>query len=62
MRLSFKTRKLQQALTTDKGLAKSFGTLAKKVKKRMQQLESADDLYTISLLPALRLHQQLLIK
>lgn len=59
MKLSFKTRKLQQTLTSDKGLAKSYGTLAKKIRQRMQQLESAENLWAISRLPALRLHQHM---
>jgi toxin HigB-1 len=57
MKLSYKTKKLEQSFTTDKGLAKSYGTLAKKIKLRKQQLESADNLWTIAQLPALRLHQ-----
>lgn len=57
MRLSYKNSKLKKSLTTDKGLAKSYGTLAKKIKQRINQLESADNLEHISKLLALRLHQ-----
>jgi proteic killer suppression protein len=57
MELSYKTNKLEKSLTTDKGLAKSYGKLAKKIKQRRIQLESADNLETISKLPVLRLHQ-----
>lgn len=57
MKLSYKTNKLEKSFTTDKGLAKSYGTLAKKIKQRRIQLESADNLEVISKLPALRLHQ-----
>ena len=57
MRLLYKTKKLEQSFTTDKGLAKSYGTLAKKIKQRKQQLESAENLWVIAQLPALRLHQ-----
>jgi proteic killer suppression protein len=57
MELSYKTNKLEKSLTTDKGLAKSFGKLAKKIKQRRIQLESADNLEAISKLPVLRLHQ-----
>lgn len=56
MKLSYKTKKLEKSLTTDKGLAKGYGTLAKKVKMRMQQLKAADNLWAVSRLPALRLH------
>lgn len=57
MELSFKTRKLEKSLTTDKGLYKSYGKLAKKIKQRINQLESADNLEIVSKLPVLRLHQ-----
>ena len=57
MELSYKTNKLEKTLTTDKGLAKSYGKLAKKIKQRRIQLESADNLEAISKLPVLRLHQ-----
>jgi proteic killer suppression protein len=57
MEVSYKTNKLEKSLTTDKGLAKSYGKLAKKIKQRRTQLESADNLEAISKLPVLRLHQ-----
>lgn len=56
MELSYKTNKLEKSLTTDKGLAKSYGKLAKKIKQRRIQLENADNLEVISKLPQLRLH------
>lgn len=43
-------------MNTDKGLAKSYGTLAKKIKQRRNELESADNLEVISKIPQLRLH------
>lgn len=57
MKLSYKNNKLKKSLTTDKGLVKSYGKLAKKLKQRRIQLESADNLEDISKLPVLRLHQ-----
>lgn len=59
MNLSYKNNRLEKSLTTDKGLAKSYGTLAKKIKQRMNQLKSADNLEVISKLPVLRLHQHI---
>jgi len=59
MELSFKNNKLKKSLTTDMGIAKSYGKLAKKIKQRKVQLESADNLEVISKLPALRLHQHI---
>jgi proteic killer suppression protein len=59
MKLSYKNNKLKKSLTTDKGIAKSYGTKAKKVKLRITQLENADNLEVISKLPVLRLHQHM---
>lgn len=59
MELSYKNNKLEKSLTTDKGLAKNYGKLAKKIKQRRIQLESADNLDIISKLPVLRLHQHI---
>jgi len=56
MELSYKNNKLEKSLTQDKGLAKNYGTLAKKVKQRINQLKSADNLEIISKLPVLRFH------
>ncbi|MEZ5001427.1 MAG: type II toxin-antitoxin system RelE/ParE family toxin [Chitinophagales bacterium] len=56
MELSYKNSKLEKSLTTDKGLAKSYGKLAKKIKQRRIQLESADNLEVIFKIPQLRLH------
>ena len=57
MELSFKNNKLEKSLTIDKELAKAYGNLAKKIKQRITQLRSADNLKVIESLPALRLHE-----
>ena len=57
MELSYKNNKLKKSLTTDKGLLKLNSRLAKNIKQRRIQLESADNLEVISKLPVLRLHQ-----
>ena len=57
MELSFKNNKLEKTLTIDKELAKAYGNLAKKIKQRITQLRSADNLKVIESLPALRLHE-----
>ena len=59
MKLSYKNNKLEKSLTTDKGLAKGYGKLAKKIKQRRIQLESAENLEVISKLRFLRLHQHI---
>jgi proteic killer suppression protein len=57
MELSYKNNKLKKSLNTDKGLLKLNSRLAKKIKQRRIELESADNLEVISKLPKLRLHQ-----
>lgn len=57
MELSYKNNKLKKSLTTDKGLLKLNSRLAKKIKQRRIELESADNLEVISKLKVLRLHQ-----
>lgn len=57
MKLSFKNKKLEKSITTDKGLVKTYGKLAKKIKQRRIQLESADNLADIARIPVLRFHQ-----
>lgn len=59
MKLSYKNNKLEKSLSTDKGLTKSYGNLAKKIKQRRIQLENADNLEVISKLLVLRLHQHI---
>ncbi|RYM35877.1 killer suppression protein HigA [Brumimicrobium glaciale] len=59
MKLSYRNNKLEKSLTTDKGLAKTYGNLAKKIKQRLIQLESSENLEVISKYPVLRLHQHI---
>jgi proteic killer suppression protein len=59
MELSYKNNKLKKSLTTDKRIVKGYGTIAKKVKLRITQLNNADNLEVISKLSALRLHQHI---
>lgn len=57
MELSYKSRKLEKTLTTDRETVKVYGELAKKIKQRMVVLNNADNLGEVGTLPALRLHQ-----
>lgn len=59
MELSYRNNKLKKSLTTDNGIAKSYGAIAKKVKLRITQLKNADNLEVIIKLPVLRLHQHI---
>lgn len=56
MKIFYKNNKLKISLTVDKEIIKTYGTRAKKIKQRMNELESWDTLHDISRLPALRLH------
>ena len=56
MEIVYKNNRLENSLTNDKEMLKSYGVLAKKIKQRMTQLKEADNLSVISKLPALRLH------
>ncbi len=56
MEINYKTKKLEKSLTNDKELSKTYGNRAKKIKQRLGELKSADNLLTIKKLPALRLH------
>lgn len=56
MKLFYKNKKLEISLTIDKEIIKTYGARAKKIKQRINELESWDNLYDISRLPALRLH------
>lgn len=56
MKISYKNNKLEKSLTIDKVIIKTYGNQAKKIKQRMNELESWDTLDDILKLPALRLH------
>lgn len=56
MEITYKNKKLKKKLTDDTEMIKSFGKIAKKVKQRITQLKSADNLDVISKIPPLRLH------
>ncbi len=57
MEITFKNNKLAKSFTDDKDLYKTYGTMAKKVKGRFEELKAADNLWVISQYPAMRLHQ-----
>jgi len=56
VKLSYKNNKLEQSLTEDKNIIKSYGALAKKIKLRIEQIKAADDLSIVAKIPVLRLH------
>lgn len=56
MEITFKNNKLRKQLSNGKELLKSYGPLARKIKQRLLELESADTLAVVAANKALRLH------
>ena len=56
MEISFKNNKLEKSFTDDNLLSKTYGSMAKKVKQRYEDLKLADNLFVISQYTAMRLH------
>lgn len=56
MEISFKNNKLEKSFTYDNLLSKTYGSMAKKVKQRYEDLKLADNLFVISQYTAMRLH------
>ena len=56
MEITFKNNKLEKSFTDDNLLSKTYGSMAKKVKQRYEDLKLADNLFVISQYPAMRLH------
>ncbi|NLB63802.1 MAG: killer suppression protein HigA [Fibrobacter sp.] len=57
MKVDYKTKKLKKSLTTDKELLLNYGNRAKRIKQRINQLKSAENLLVIQNITNLRLHQ-----
>ena len=55
MEISFKNNKLEKSFTDDNLLSKTYGSMAKKVKQRYEDLKLADNLFVISQYTAMRL-------
>ncbi len=57
MKIAFKTNKLEKKLTEAKEMHKAFGTMAKKVNQRMQELISSQNLEILKCIPAANCHE-----
>jgi len=55
--ITFKNNKLEKSFTDIKVLSATYGSMAKKVKERYDDLSAADNLWVISQIPVLRLHK-----
>ncbi len=56
MNIAFKNNKLQKNLTDPGEIKKAYGTMAKRVSQRMDQIQAAPNLATIQSFPALECH------
>lgn len=56
MNITFKSRKLQKILSDPKEMKSAYGSIARRVSQRMDQLQSAPNLATLLSLPALECH------
>jgi proteic killer suppression protein len=56
MTITFKSNKLQKQLTIAKEIQKAFGVNAKRVAKRMDELQAADNLLILQSIPAANCH------
>lgn len=56
MNITFKNRKLQKILTDPGEIKKAYGSMARRVSQRMDQLQAAPNLATIQSLPAMECH------
>lgn len=56
MKLTYKNNKLQNSLTQDREIIKSYGTLARKIKQRITELKEAENIAVIATLPFMKLH------
>ena len=54
--ISFKNKKLQKILTDPRETKKAYGTMAKRVSQRMDQIQAALILATLQSIPALECH------
>ncbi|WP_332029941.1 type II toxin-antitoxin system RelE/ParE family toxin [Kaistella sp.] len=57
MKIEYKTHKLKKSFSDSRAIAKSYGTRAKNVKKRLEELIAAPHLMDISMLPQANLHE-----
>ncbi|MGB1206471.1 MAG: type II toxin-antitoxin system RelE/ParE family toxin [Chitinophagales bacterium] len=57
MEIFYKTKKLEKTLTNDAKMKKTYGTLARHIRKRMKHLKASPNLATVKKIPQLKLHK-----
>lgn len=57
MKIAFRTNKLEKQLTKANEMQRAFGTIARKVNQRMQELISSQNLEIMKTIPAANCHE-----
>lgn len=57
MKIEYKSNKLAKSVESPRAIKQNYGTRAKKVNQRLQELKAADNLDAIRLLPAANCHE-----
>jgi plasmid maintenance system killer protein len=57
MQISYKNNKLEKSLSSPREILKNYGTRAKNVNQRMEDLKAVANLYDLSLFPQANLHE-----
>ena len=57
MEIRYSHKKLEKQLTDPKAMLKSFGTMARKVNQRLQELSAVENLEMLKTLPSARCHE-----
>ena len=57
MQINYRPKKINKTVEYPKSIAKNYGSMAKKVKQRLEELKAAENLEVIRKLPAARCHE-----
>jgi plasmid maintenance system killer protein len=57
MKIKYKSNKLEKQLSNPKEITKKFGTRARKVNQRMQELKAVDSLFEMKSIPVANCHE-----
>ena len=57
MEIFYKTKKLENTLTDDVKMAKTYGAIARHIRKRIKYLKASPNLATVKKIPQLKLHK-----
>lgn len=57
MQINYKNKSIEKSLSSPREILANYGTMAKNVKKRIDDLKAVDTLYDLSLIPQARCHE-----